>query len=155
MFQNVTFRLNQKSTKKPECKIEEGEAVSAEADVVGVGSEGAQGKAEADAQDKEGGEDAEGTESGQAAATATEERGSVEFGVGIEIGEPDRAKDGWMAAEGVEEEVFGRDPPRTEAGASCSRGAADTPCMRKSDLGLRVLFCRFNRLFRGESLTRW
>lgn len=39
-----------------------------------------------------------------------------------------------MVAEGVEEVVFGRDPPRTEAavveaGVSCSRGAADTPCI--------------------------
>lgn len=34
--------------------------------------------------------------------------------------------DGWTGEEGVV--VFGRDPPRAVADASCSRGAAGSPC---------------------------
>lgn len=74
----------------PESRTEGREAVWAE-EGAGAGSGGGQGKAEADAPDKE--KDAEeGTERGQrseaaaAATAAEEERGSVEFGVGNEIG---------------------------------------------------------------------
>lgn len=117
----------------PESRTEGGEAVWGEVGA-GAGSEGGQCKAEADAPDKEG---AEGTERGrrseaEVATAAEEERGSVEFGVGVgnEIGYGGRAMDGWTGEEGVA--VFGRDPPRAVAGAvadaSCSRGAAGSPC---------------------------
>lgn len=71
--------------------------------------------------------------SGAAAATAAEEeRASVDFGAGNEIGQRSKATDGSPGAEGAA--ASGTDPPRTEAAAgaavdaSCSRGAAGSPC---------------------------
>ncbi|GER47672.1 arginine biosynthesis bifunctional protein ArgJ [Striga asiatica] len=112
-------------------KTAEREAVLAEADAK-VGSEVGQDKAKAGAQENE--------EKGkardrriEATATAAEvERGSAVFGIGIEIGWRSRARVGLAAAEELKVVVFGRDPPWTEAEASCSRGDVDIPCLRIS-----------------------
>lgn len=81
------LKIKSNRIKLPESRTEGGEAVWAEVGA-GAGSEGGQCKAEADAPDKEG---ADGTERGrrseaEVATAAEEERGSVEFGVGNEIG---------------------------------------------------------------------